>query len=199
MPLKPLQQIKDELEKKDTIINKRYCCHSEIRNALWELQDIGQKLRDLGIPAGFTVIKTAAFIESVLKELQGAESEEINKEFKGLTDKIKEVLGEEIKEVKVSTRLTTSPSCVLKDTSDPMASMAHMFASMGQQAPEIPLVLEINPDHEMIKKLDGVDDESLFADIAWILLDNAKLAEGLELKDKGAFAARISSIAAKAL
>lgn len=127
------------------------------------------------------------------------EKEEISKEFKGLTDKIKEVLGDEIKEVKISTRLTTSPSCVLKDTSDPMASMAHMFASMGQQAPDIPLVLEINPDHEMIKKLDGLENEGLFADIAWILLDNAKLAEGLELKDKGAFAARISSIAAKAL
>jgi molecular chaperone HtpG len=127
------------------------------------------------------------------------EKEEISKEFKSLTDKIKEVLGEEIKEVKVSTRLTTSPSCVLKDTSDPMASMAHMFASMGQKAPEIPLVLEINPDHEMIKKLDSLQDEALFTDMSWILLDNAKLAEGLEPKDKGAFAARISSIAAKAL
>ncbi len=127
------------------------------------------------------------------------EKEEISKEFKSLTDKIKEVLGEEVKEVKTSTRLTSSPSCVLKDSSDPMASMAAMFAQMGQEMPEIPLILEINPDHEMIKKLGTLDDESLFADIAWILLDSAKLSEGLEPKDKGAFAQRVASLATKAL
>jgi len=127
------------------------------------------------------------------------EKEEISKEFKSLTDKIKEVLGEEIKEVKTSTRLTSSPSCVLKDPSDPMAGMAAMFAQMGQEIPETPLILEINPEHEMIKKLDGLSDESLFADISWILLDSAKLSEGLEPKDKGAFAQRVASLATKAI
>jgi molecular chaperone HtpG len=127
------------------------------------------------------------------------EQEEISKEFKSLTDKIKEVLGEEVKEVKTSTRLTSSPSCVLKDTSDPMASMAALFAQIGQSMPEIKLVLEINPDHEMIKKLDALKDESLFADISWILLDSAKLSEGLEPKDKSAFVSRIASLATKAL
>jgi molecular chaperone HtpG len=127
------------------------------------------------------------------------EKEEISKEFKSLTDKIKEVLGEEVKEVKTSTRLTSSPSCVLKDSSDPMAGMAAMFAQMGQEMPEIPLILEINPEHEMIKKLDGLEDKSLFDDLSWILLDSAKLSEGLEPKDKGAFAHRVASLATKAL
>ncbi len=127
------------------------------------------------------------------------EKEEISKEFKSLTDKIKEVLGEEVKEVKTSTRLTSSPSCVLKDASDPMAGMAAMFAQMGQEMPETPLILEINPDHEMIKKLDSLEDKSLFNDLSWILLDSAKLSEGLEPKDKGAFAQRIASLATKAL
>jgi molecular chaperone HtpG len=127
------------------------------------------------------------------------EKEEISKEFKSLTDKIKEVLGEEVKEVKTSTRLTSSPSCVLKDSSDPMAGMAAMFAQMGQEMPEIPLILEINPDHEMIKKLDGLEDKSLFDDLSWILLDSAKLSEGLEPKDKGAFAQRVASLASRAL
>lgn len=127
------------------------------------------------------------------------EKEEISKEFKSLTDKIKEVLGEEVKEVKTSTRLTSSPSCVLKDSSDPMAGMAAMFAQMGQEMPEIPLILEINPDHEMIKKLDGLEDQALFDDLSWILLDSAKLSEGLEPKDKGAFAQRVASLATKAL
>ena len=127
------------------------------------------------------------------------EKEEISKEFKSLTDKIKEVLGEEVKEVKTSTRLTSSPSCVLKDSSDPMAGMAAMFAQMGQEMPEIPLILEINPDHEMIKKLDSLEDKSLFDDLSWILLDSAKLSEGLEPKDKGAFAQRVASLATKVL
>ncbi len=140
-------------------------------------------------------ITTVEAPESKSKE----EKEEISKEFKPLTDKIKEVLGEEVKEVKISTRLTTSPSCVLKDSADPMAGMAQMFAQMGQEMPEIPLILEINPDHEMIKKLDALSDENLFADISWILLDSAKLSEGLEPKDKGAFAQRVAKLATRAI
>lgn len=127
------------------------------------------------------------------------EKEEIAKEFKSLTDKIKEVLGEEVKEVKTTTRLTDSPSCVLKDPSDPMAGMAAMFAQMGQEMPETPLILEINPEHEMIKKLDSLEDKALFNDLSWILLDSAKLSEGLEPKDKGAFASRVAALATKAL
>jgi molecular chaperone HtpG len=127
------------------------------------------------------------------------EKEEIAKEFKSLTEKIKEVLGEEVKEVKTTTRLTDSPSCVLKDPSDPMAGMAAMFAQMGQEMPETPLILEINPEHEMIKKLDKLEDKVLFNDLSWILLDSAKLSEGLEPKDKSAFASRVASLATKAL
>ena len=127
------------------------------------------------------------------------EKEEIEKEFKPLTDKIKETLGEAVKEVKTTSRLTTSPSCVIKDPSDPMAGMAAMFAQMGQEMPETPLILEINPEHEMIKKLDSLEDKELFDDLAWMLLDTAKLSEGLEPKDKAAFASRVASLATKAI
>jgi len=127
------------------------------------------------------------------------EKEEVAKEFKTLTDKIKKVLGEEVKEVKTTSRLTSSPSCVLKDPSDPMAGMAAMFAQMGQEMPETPLILEINPEHDMIKKLDGLNDDALFNDVAWILLDSAKLSEGLEPKDKAAFSTRVASLATKAI
>jgi len=127
------------------------------------------------------------------------EKKEIEEEFKPLVEKIKETLGDEVKEVKISTRLTESPSCVVKDSSDPMAQMAAMFAQMGQEAPEIPLILEINPDHEMIKKLEKVEDDATFKDLAWLLLDTAKLSEGLEPKDKTAFAHRIAKLATKAI
>ena len=127
------------------------------------------------------------------------EREEIAKAFEPLTKRLKEALGEEVKEVKVSTRLTQSPSCVLNDASDPMAGMAQMFAQMGQEMPEIPMILEINPEHEMVKKLEKVEDEKLFDDMAHILLDSAKISEGMEPKDKVAFAQRVSDIATKAL
>jgi molecular chaperone HtpG len=127
------------------------------------------------------------------------EREEISKEFKSLTEKIKEVLGDAVKEVKTTTRLTSSPSCVIKDASDPMAGMAHMFVQMGQPVPEAPLILEINPEHAMIQKLDKLENADMFADMAWILLDSAKLAEGLEPKDKSAFASRVAKVATEAI
>jgi molecular chaperone HtpG len=127
------------------------------------------------------------------------EKEEISKEFKSLTDKIKEVLGEEVKEVKTTSRLTTSPSCVVKDANDPMAGMAQMFVQMGQPIPETPLILELNPDHAMIQKLDKLESKEMFSDMAWILLDSAKLSEGLEPKDKSAFANRVAKVATEAL
>jgi len=127
------------------------------------------------------------------------EKEVISKEFKSLTDKIKEILGEEVKEVKTTSRLTTSPSCVVKDANDPMAGMAHMFAQMGQPVPETPLILEVNPEHAMIQKLDKLENQETFADMAWILLDSAKLSEGLEPKDKSAFASRVAKVATLAL
>jgi len=147
------------------------------------------------IKTGSSKITTIEAPDAKTKE----EKEEIAKEYKELTDKIKEVLGAEVKDVKISTRLTSSPSCVLKDVDDPMAAMAGVFAQMGQVMPESPLVLEINPDHEIIKKLEGLKDTSLFEDISWILLDTARLSEGIDSKDKGAFASRIASLAAKAL
>ncbi len=127
------------------------------------------------------------------------EKEEIEKEFKELTDTIKEILDKEVKEVKTTTRLTKSPSCVVKDPSDPMAGLASVFAQMGQEVPEAPLILEINPEHEMIKKLAESKDKKMIEDISWVLLDAAKLSEGMDPKDKAAFASRVAVLATKAL
>jgi molecular chaperone HtpG len=127
------------------------------------------------------------------------EQEVINESVKPLLEKIKVVLGENIKEVKASSRLIDSPSCVVKDSSDPMASMAHILRQMGQDVPDAPLILEVNPEHDIIKKLDSLQDKELFEDMAWILLDNAKLSEGLDIEDKALYAKRVARVAAKAL
>ena len=127
------------------------------------------------------------------------EQAKIEEDMKPLLDKFKGVLGDAVKEVKVSSRLTDSPACVLKDSSDPMASMAQMFKQMGQEVPDIPLIFEINPEHVTIKKLIGMKDDTLFEDMAWVLFDSAKIAEGLEVNERSLFAKRVASIAAKAL
>jgi len=127
------------------------------------------------------------------------EIERVQKELEPLVTRLKSVLGDEVKDVRVTSRLTTSPSCVVKDSSDPMASMAHIFAQMGQDIPEAPLILEINPEHELIKKMAKLEDNQKFKDLAWILLDSAKIAEGLEPKDKSAFSLRVAKLATEAI
>ncbi|MDD5548099.1 MAG: molecular chaperone HtpG [Sulfurovaceae bacterium] len=127
------------------------------------------------------------------------EQEIIDENIKPLLEKIKDVLGDAVKEVKASNRLTDSPSCVVKDSSDPMAGMAHIFRQMGQEVPPTPLILEINPDHAIVKKLDNLDDKEMFEDMAWILLDNAKISEGVDIEDKALYAQRVARVASKAL
>jgi molecular chaperone HtpG len=127
------------------------------------------------------------------------EQAKIEEDMKPLLEKLKGVLGDAVKEVKVSSRLTDSPACVLKDSSDPMASMAHMFKQMGQEVPDVPLIFEVNPEHQMLKKLVAIKDDTLFEDIAWVLFDSAKIAEGLEIDEKSLFAKRVANITSKAL
>ncbi len=127
------------------------------------------------------------------------ELEKLNEEYTPFVEKLKNILGDAVKDVRVTTRLTESPSCVVPDSSDPMASMRHLFRQMGQEEPELPLILEINPEHEMIKKLSTREDEKVLEESAWVLLDSAKLAEGLEPKDKVAFSRRIADLLSRAL
>ena len=125
------------------------------------------------------------------------EKKEVEEKFKSIVEKITEKLGASVKEVKTTNRLSDSPSCVVKDANDPMAQMAAMMKSMGQEVPEAAPILEINPDHEIVKKLNGCADETAIEDIAWLLLDQAKMAEGIEIADTVAFTGRLNRVMAK--
>ena len=128
------------------------------------------------------------------------EKKEVEEKFKSIVEKIKDKLGDAVKEVKITTRLSESPSCVTKDAGDAqMAQMMQMMRAMGQTMPESAPILEINPDHEIVKKLNGCADDSTIEDVSWILLDQAKLSEGMDITDTVAFAQRLSRITAKAL
>lgn len=128
------------------------------------------------------------------------EKKEVEEKFESITKKIKDILGEAVGDVKVTNRLSESPSCVVKDTGDAqMAQMAQMMRAMGQEMPETAPILEINPDHEIVKKLNGCADDDMISDVSWVLLDQAKLSEGMEITDAVSFAQRLSRITAKAL
>ncbi|MCT7908559.1 molecular chaperone HtpG [Arcobacter lacus] len=144
--------------------------------------------------------KDITAIEPPKVEQSEEEKKEVEEKFQDILTKIKDKLGDAVKDVKVTSRLSESPSCVVKDAADAqMAAMAHMFRQMGQAMPESAPILEINPEHEIVKKLNGCADEATIEDVSWILLDQAKLSEGIEITDTVAFAQRLSRITAKAL
>jgi len=137
--------------------------------------------------------------EAPKTEQSEEEKKEVEEKFKSIIEKITGALGEAVKEVKTTTRLSDSPSCVTKDPNDPMAQMASMMKAMGQEVPESAPILEINPDHSIVKALNGCSQDSMIEDISWLLLDQAKMAEGMEIKDTVAFTKRLNTIMAKAL
>ncbi|MBU0621154.1 MAG: molecular chaperone HtpG [Gammaproteobacteria bacterium] len=113
-------------------------------------------------------------------------------EFKPLTEKIKTSLGDKVKEVRVTHRLTDSPACLVADEHDPSGNLARMLKAAGQKAPNSQPILEINPQHPMLLRLKS--EEKRFDDWAAVLFDQALLAEGGQLDDPAAFVKRMNQL-----
>ena len=107
-----------------------------------------------------------------------------------LTDKIKEALGDAVKSVRVTFRLTDSPACLVTEDGDISGHLARMLKAAGQAAPESKPILEINPHHPLVAKLDTASAH--FADWSRVLLDQATLAEGGHLEDPAEFVRRLN-------
>ena len=131
----------------------------------------------------------------------GIDKEEAKKkeeEFKPVTEKIKKSLGEKVKEVKLSKTLSEeNPSCIVVDENDPSYQMVQMMKAMGQSGPELRPILEINADHPIVQKLKDTDDEKLISDISEVLLDQALLIAGVELKEPAEFVKHLNSLLSK--
>lgn len=131
-------------------------------------------------------------------DLQDDTQKKKAKEAKGLVKKIKKALGDRVKDVVVSSRITEAPAVVVVDENDPSVQMQQMLKAMGQtEFPETSPLLEINVDDPMIKKIDASDDEAFIADMSSVLLDQALLAEGVMPKDPVAFTKRLHSLLSK--
>ena len=116
-----------------------------------------------------------------LSDDEKKEQEEQKQELSSVTEKLQEALADSIKEVRLTNRLTESPACLVADENDPGANLERIMKSMGQDAPTSKPILEINPDHALIKQLDA--DKSDFNDWAQVLFDQAALSEGAQIKD----------------
>jgi molecular chaperone HtpG len=124
------------------------------------------------------------------KEIQ----KKIEEEAKSLVEKIKTTLADQVKDVRVTHRLTDSPACLVSDANDLSGNLARMLKAAGQNAPDAKPILEINPSHKLVKRLESETTDALFADLALVLFDQALLAEGGTLNDPASFVKRMNSL-----
>jgi molecular chaperone HtpG len=127
-------------------------------------------------------------------ETEKKEQEQQAGEYKELTDKIQKVLGEKVKEVRVTHRLTASPACLVSDQYGMSMNLERLLKAAGQNVPTSKPILEINPTHPIVQGLKYEPDEARFGDWSHILFDQALLAEGGQLEDPASFVKRLNEL-----
>lgn len=133
-----------------------------------------------------------------LGELDDEDSKEAQKkvadEFKDLVKRAKDVLGEDVKEVRITHRLVESPACLVVEDHDMSLQLERMLKAAGQAAPKTTPTFELNPEHNLVKRLQSTEDDSRFADLTHLLFDQATLAEGGQLENPAAFVGRLNNL-----
>ena len=133
-------------------------------------------------------------------DLKDETTEEKREALTPLLEKLKGVLGDKVKDVRQSSRLADSPSCIVTDEEEPSMQMRQMLRAMGQkEMPDAKPILEINPDHDIVKKLLASTDDSLLEDTAFLLLDQALLVEGVALDSPSEFVQRLNRVLNRAV
>ncbi|MDO4431214.1 MAG: molecular chaperone HtpG [Lonepinella koalarum] len=125
---------------------------------------------------------------------QAPEQKEQDQAFSSFIERVKVLLGERVKEVKITHRLTDTPAVVSTDNDQMTTQMAKLFAMSGQPIPEVKYTFELNPQHALVKKVADIADESQFADWIELLLEQAMLAERGTLENPVAFVKRINQL-----
>lgn len=127
-------------------------------------------------------------------EEEKKEQEQTNKDFQSVIEHIKKTLGEEVKEVRITHRLTDSPACLVKDEQDMSANLERILKQAGQNIPAGKPIFELNPEHPLVVKLKEETDDDRFEDLTKVLFDQALLAEGGQLDDPGTFVKRLNEL-----
>ena len=133
---------------------------------------------------------TKGDLEGLDNEEDKAEKEKVAKDFDQVIEKAEAILSAKVKAIKVSSRLSESPSCLVADENELGSNMERIMKSLGQDVPETKPILEINPDHPLVKKLKKSVDE----DLVEVLFDQAVLSEGGQISEPAAFIKRINKL-----
>ena len=141
-----------------------------------------------------SVAKGALDLGELADKQEKAAVEKAAEEHKPLLERVQKVLDGRVKEVRVSSRLTDSPACLVVEEQDMSANLARVLKSVGQEAPPSQPIFEINVEHPLLKRLDSEPDEDRFADLSNILFDQAMLAEGGQLDDPASFVGRLNQL-----
>ena len=120
--------------------------------------------------------------------------ESLSKEHSALVERLKKSLGERISDVRVTARLTESPACLVLGEHDLGAQMRRILEAAGQKTPASRAVLEINPAHPLLLRIEGTQDEAAFDDLSMLLFEQATLADGGQLSDPAAFVRRLNRL-----
>jgi molecular chaperone HtpG len=135
-----------------------------------------------------------------LGDLEDEESkkalEEAEKQVEGLAERVKAALGDKVKDVKFTYRLTDSPACIVADEQGMTTQMIKLMQSAGQPVPEAQYSFELNPEHQLVKLLADVQDEEVFAQWTGVLFDQAALSEQGSLKDPASFVQNLNKLLA---
>ena len=138
-----------------------------------------------------SVAKGAVDLGKLQDEEEKKKAEEAAEAFKPVLERLKEVLKDKAKDVRVTTRLVDSPACLVTEEGEMSGHLARLLKQAGQKAPDVKPVLEVNAEHPLVRKLEGNDR---FEDLAHILFDQALLAEGGQLDDPAAYVRRINAL-----
>ena len=130
-------------------------------------------------------------------ESEKVAKKDIEEKSKSLVEKIAKSLGDKIKEVKVTHRLTDSPACLVVGENDISGNLERILKAAGQNTPDIKPVLEINPEHALIKKLSAETDGKVFDEYSSVVFDQALISEGGQLEDPVGFVKRINELLVK--
>ncbi|WP_395341534.1 molecular chaperone HtpG [Ningiella sp. W23] len=133
-----------------------------------------------------------------LSELDDEEAkqaqEKAEKAVEGVLERVKTALGDKVEEVKFTNRLTDSPACIVASENGMTTQMAKLMQAAGQEVPEPTYNFELNPEHQLVKLVADVQDESLFTQWAEVLFDQAKLSEQGSLKEPASFVNNLNSL-----
>jgi molecular chaperone HtpG len=144
-----------------------------------QLQDVTKGSLDLGDLEG---------------EEEKQEQEKIEEDFKDLVERIKDVVGEKVEEVRITHRLTDSPVCLVVNDDEMGMQMRRILESAGQEVPATKRIFELNPKHPLVEKLKAEQDSERFSDLTLVLFDQSMLAEGGQLDEPSSYVQRLNNL-----